>query len=145
MLIVALVLIDQILKYFIKEKMMQKVLIPGFLSIFYTRNTGTVFGAIPNSNTLWIIVATLMLIAILCIIIRKQKKQKYGLKLKMWKIIFAGGISNLFDRIYRGFVIDYISIKYIGVCNLADFCIVIGVVILIIEEIKEVFNEDERN
>ena len=59
-------------------------------------------------------------------------------------LIIAGGIGNLIDRIFRGFVIDYIDInpliKY-PMFNIADICIVIGcvtiVVNLIINTIKE--------
>ena len=54
------------------------------------------------------------------------------------KIILAGGISNIIDRICRGFVIDYISIRFLGVCNLADFCIVFGVILLAFNELKTI-------
>ena len=51
-------------------------------------------------------------------------------------IILAGAIGNFIDRIYRGFVIDFIDI-YIGkfhwpAFNIADSCITVGFVIMMI-------------
>ena len=62
-------------------------------------------------------------------------KEYFGLTL-----ILAGGTSNFLDRIFRGYVIDYIDINELisfPMFNLADICIVIGVLfILIINLIK---------
>ncbi|MBU1778489.1 signal peptidase II, partial [Patescibacteria group bacterium] len=44
----------------------------------------------------------------------------------MFFIIF-GAISNLTDRLEYGYVIDYFSLKYFTIFNLADVMIVIGV------------------
>jgi len=46
-------------------------------------------------------------------------------------LIFAGAISNLFDRIFLGFVRDYLRIWFFPVFNLADIMIFMGVIILI--------------
>ena len=44
-------------------------------------------------------------------------------------LILGGGISNLIDRVFRGYVLDYIDISPIfkfPVFNLADFIIIVG-------------------
>lgn len=49
-------------------------------------------------------------------------------------LIIAGGIGNLIDRIFRGFVIDYIDITQIidyPVFNFADILVVVGVILII--------------
>ena len=44
----------------------------------------------------------------------------------------AGAAGNLIDRIYRGFVTDFISVGRFPVFNVADSCITMGVVVLLI-------------
>ena len=59
-------------------------------------------------------------------------------------MILGGGISNLIDRLFRGFVIDYLDINYLfkyPIFNLADICIVIGVFLIIMSLF---FNKQER-
>ena len=39
---------------------------------------------------------------------------------------FAGGVSNIIDRLFRGSVLEFISIGNFPVFNIADVCIFIG-------------------
>jgi signal peptidase II len=46
-------------------------------------------------------------------------------------LIIGGGIGNLIDRVAYGYVVDYLSLTFFRpVCNFADYCIVIGVILL---------------
>ena len=48
-------------------------------------------------------------------------------------VIIGGGIGNLIDRIFYGYVIDYISLSFFPpVCNFADYCITVGTVLLMV-------------
>ena len=44
----------------------------------------------------------------------------------------AGAAGNLIDRLYRGFVTDFISVGRFPVFNVADSCITMGVVVLLV-------------
>lgn len=63
-------------------------------------------------------------------------------------MIVSGGIGNLIDRIFRGFVVDYIdinpSIKY-PMFNLADILIVIGCIIFAINIIRTNTKQEKIN
>ena len=55
-------------------------------------------------------------------------------------MIVSGGTSNLIDRIFRGYVVDYIDINQIfnyPIFNIADISVVLGVILLIIYLIIE--------
>ncbi len=51
-----------------------------------------------------------------------------------WALIFAGAFSNVVERLVLGYVRDFIYISFFrwtGVYNLADFFIILGVIILL--------------
>ena len=47
--------------------------------------------------------------------------------------VVGGGLGNLFDRIFRGFVVDYIDLRFLhfAVFNFADICVSLGSAVLI--------------
>ena len=48
-------------------------------------------------------------------------------------ILIGGGIGNLIDRVFYGFVVDYLSVSFFSpVCNFADYCITVGTILLIV-------------
>ena len=80
-----------------------------------------------NAISLTIIITIALVILVL--------KNKYNSKLfnTSMFLIIGGGIANLIDRIFLGYVIDYLSISFFPpVCNFADYCISIGAVLLVI-------------
>lgn len=48
-----------------------------------------------------------------------------------WTLILAGGVSNIVERIFLGYVVDWIYI-YTGIFNLADIYIILGVILLLL-------------
>ncbi len=130
------VIVDQILKLIIFNTIGasgQTInLIPGILQLTYVENTGAAFGFF-NARLFLIIFDILIMFFIIKILLDKKyplnDKAKTGLSL-----IISGGIGNLIDRIFRGFVIDYIDITQIidyPVFNFADILVVAGVILII--------------
>lgn len=59
-------------------------------------------------------------------------------------LVLGGGIGNLIDRIFRGYVIDYIDVNNLlkfPVFNIADIFVVVGIAIIIIY----LFLEETKN
>ena len=64
-------------------------------------------------------------------------------------LIISGALGNLIDRVFRGYVVDFISFilfnKEMAIFNVADAFITIGVVILLIYIFKEGKYERSNN
>lgn len=144
-MVICLIFIDQIVKFSIIKNLYNssKIILNGILNLTYVENTGGVFGIGKNCTMIFIITNIIVLTLITTfVVLRKNQVSIYGLI--GFALILAGGIGNLFDRLFRGFVVDYIDfsplIKY-PVFNIADVCIVVGSFIiginLIVDLIKE--------
>ena len=94
------------------------------------RNTGSAFGMFQNMNTIIMILATLVSIAILYYfpkVSREEKFLRFALSLQL-----GGAVGNLIDRIRQGFVTDFVSVGTFPVFNVADASISCGVAILLL-------------
>ncbi len=94
-----------------------------------SKNTGIAFG-IPVPQLL-LIVLTVALLGVLVYFIRKELNLKKHLAQVLTAAVLAGGISNLVDRLYHGYVIDFIAVSYWPTFNLADIYITAGILLLI--------------
>lgn len=61
---------------------------------------------------------------------KKEIKEKNFFILLALTFVLAGGASNLFDRLSRGYVIDYLYLYPMSYFNLADIAILAGVIML---------------
>ncbi len=98
-----------------------------FLSLKYVENTWIAFSTqIPGLKYLTII----LIIAIFYyyFLERKKEKKKKLFDLSFW-LILAWAIWNWIERIFDSRVIDFISVKYFSVFNLADSFITIWAII----------------
>lgn len=136
MLIVFLIIIDQITKYLANVYKPSFNILGDYFKLQYIENTGTIFGLFENSN--YIFVALAIILCAIIIFYMKKNIEKNSIKEKAFMLILAGGIGNLIDRILRGFVVDFISLKWVGIFNFSDMYIVFGVIIIIFVELQEV-------
>lgn len=109
-LIIVLIILDQITKYFLST----------------VTNTGAAFGILKGYNILLLIIN---LIALVVCIFYHTKEKKLRLPLIF---LISGIIGNLIDRIFLGYVRDFINLKFWPVFNLADSFNVVGIILLII-------------
>lgn len=143
MIIVLLIIIDQLSKWFANMYKPSFDVIGDFLQIQYTENTGTIFGLMQNTNAIFIVLGI-----VLCVFIgiyMKYKVPRESTIEKCFILILAGGVGNIIDRIFRGFVVDFISLKWVGIFNFADSYIVLGVLFIIFMEIREIFKDGEAD
>ena len=130
MIVILLIILDQASKFYVLETVGKEIknIIPNVLNFSYVENRGGAFGIGQNSTMMFVLVN----IIILGIIIRFMILQKERIDKKTQitlSTILAGGISNLIDRIFRGFVLDFIDLSPLisfPVFNIADSLIVLG-------------------
>lgn len=113
-------------KFFIKNPNFSKDFL--FFDFVLTKNKGIAFG-IPFCHFLLNIITILFIAVIIFFILFKEKKFEF--KILLFLILLAA-ISNFIDRLFYGAVIDYISIPYFAVLNIADIMLTIGFVAIII-------------
>ena len=124
MLIIILILIDQILKLVI-IKTGNISIIDGILNFNITENTKGTYG-VNNNSTIMYVLTNFVIIVIAYKFITSQN-QFVDKKTKIFlSLIIAGGISNCIDRIFRGYVVEFIQIMKLPIFNIADLCILIG-------------------
>ncbi|MFQ5895727.1 MAG: signal peptidase II [Nitrospinota bacterium] len=115
-------------------------LIPGFLSLTHVRNTGTAFGLLAGTKSLWLrlffIVVTVAALLLVFLLYRSLKPGR-PISLVALPLVFGGGLGNLVDRVLWGEVVDFVDIYYgrwhWPAFNLADSCITVGVTLLVME------------
>ncbi|MGN1458004.1 MAG: signal peptidase II [Acutalibacteraceae bacterium] len=129
-----IVIIDQIIKYFVLEFLApvgSVTVIDNLFSLVYVENRGAAFGIFQNQVWIFALITVLMIAVFVYILVSGKIKGKLFTTSAI--LIIGGGIGNLIDRIFRGFVVDYLSVSFFPpVCNFADYCITIGAVLFII-------------
>ena len=139
---ILLIILDQVIKLIVDSNLAlgESInIISNFFSITYVRNTGAAFSILNGSRLFLIIIAVIALYFIYQILIKNQNLSKLNIMIN--SLLISGIIGNMFDRIVREYVIDYLDFNLFGysfpIFNLADICIVIGCFLLIITTIKE--------
>lgn len=124
--------IDMGTKYWAYNYLREVGSIPVIENIFhltYVENRGAAFGILQDQRWIFIVATILTLIFILWYL-RQMEPEIKLLKIGL-NLIFVGAIGNLIDRIYLGFVIDFIDFRVWPVWNVADMAIVVGTIITI--------------
>lgn len=142
-----LILFDQIIKWIIENTMNlhDSFAALGFLRITYLQNYGAAFSILSGQKIILIIITLLIISFLIVFFIKKQIKDLlYVVSIVM---VTAGGIGNLIDRIFRGYVVDYFDVTIwpfddFAIFNFADCLVVVGIIIF---AIKFIINEFVHN
>jgi signal peptidase II len=115
-------------------------IIPGFFRLTHTENTGAAFSLFADSPAPW---KTTLLIAfsgialvVVSVLLWKNHHAHMATGIGL-SLIMGGALGNLWDRLARGRVVDFLLFYYKRyqwpVFNLADSAIVIGAGLLVLE------------
>jgi signal peptidase II len=138
---VLVLILDQIskslvLRCFLEPGKIYRELIPGFFSLVHFRNTGAAWGIMSDHTWLLSLVSLLALVGII-VFFRHLTESRLPLALAYG--ILTGGIAgNLYDRLLRGFVVDFLFFYFRDyeyswpAFNVADMAITCSVTFMVI-------------
>ncbi len=132
-----IVLIDQFTKYLILYN--KKLFINKDFLLFkldFVKNYGAAFNIFSGSRIFLSLISIFFSIILIYLIFRKNTLLPFNLY--SYSFILGGTIGNGIDRIYKGFVVDFINLNIINfpVFNLADISINIGFIFLLFNIFK---------
>ncbi|MEO2074975.1 MAG: signal peptidase II [Bacillus sp. (in: firmicutes)] len=143
------ILLDQITKWLIVSKMNLGDSIPIIDNILYItshRNRGAAWGILQGQMWLFYVITIIVIIAIMYYI-HKAARGKWLLGVSL-ALMLGGAIGNFIDRVVRKEVVDFIH-TYIftynfPVFNIADSALVVGVIVLMIQMLREERESKEK-
>lgn len=116
----------------------ESIRLSNFFSISYARNTGAAFSILEGQRWLLAVVAVVISLFIIYMLYkngRNKKLENFSLAL-----ILGGALGNLFDRLYHGFVIDFLDVNFgtwhYPTFNLADCAICVGIAFFILSSFR---------
>lgn len=136
--------LDRLTKYWATKVLMDNEgisIIKGFFDFSYLENTGAAFGML-SGKLIFLTLIPIVVLVFLAYKYYKTKTKNVLLKLS-GGMIAAGALGNLYDRIFYGYVVDFISVHYKNLYyfptfNVADMSITIGTFLIIIYVLKYV-------
>lgn len=148
--IIIIFILDQISKLIVMKSLNlnESVKIIGnFFKLTYTHNNGAAFG-IFGGKIIFILIISLIILGYLLYELFKNKKNSIYMNISLVMII-GGLLGNLLDRIYFGYVrdfIDFIIFNYDApIFNIGDIFIVLGAILFFISVLLEEKNENKNN
>ena len=129
---VLILFIDQLTKSLIidmKESVQSYKLI--LFNLDYVKNYGAAFNIFSGSRIFLSLISIFFSILLIYLILRKNNLNSFDLF--SYSFILGGTVGNGIDRIYHGFVVDFINLNIINfpVFNIADISINIGFIFLL--------------
>ena len=99
------------------------------IRLAYVTNSGSAFGLFQNA-TLFLTIASIIGICFLIYLYYYKANSKPILRFALGLMV-GGALGNLFDRVYQGYVVDFIGVWWWPWFNIADSSVSIGTFILV--------------
>ena len=113
-----------------------------FLDLTHIHNFGISFGLFSGLISPWILIILGLLVVAFIFYLMKSASDMF----EEWSllIIISGALSNIIDRIFNGYVIDFIYFHYKDffwpAFNFADIYITIGIIMIVINILRKINN-----
>ena len=128
----SILFLDQLTKFLATKSLSLNQSVPiikGILHLTLIHNRGAAFGILKNQIPFFIFTSILAIILIYFNLKDVYHKRYYVYNLSL-SLILAGALGNLIDRLFLGYVIDFLDFRIWPVFNIADSAITIGAILL---------------
>ncbi len=146
LIIIGIFALDRFVKYLVSSGMYVGESIPIIDQIFhitYIRNQGAAFSLLEGQK--WILIGLPIVVMVVGIILLLVKRKVWHPMLNTSiAFICAGGIGNLIDRAFLGYVVDMFDFRVFPVFNVADIFVCIGCGLLLLYVLVFDRNKDEN-
>lgn len=146
-IIIGGIIIDQITKALASAFLKPIYTLPIIEDIFhftYRENTGMAFGMLKEHRWVFMLVSTILIIGMgIYLYGMKSENRLYDVSLSL---ILSGGVGNMIDRIFLGYVVDFIDCRFINfaVFNGADSFVCVGAGLLMLALIRDLIKEFKK-
>ncbi|MBI5629997.1 MAG: signal peptidase II [Elusimicrobia bacterium] len=126
--VVLLFLADRLTKYWALHVLKAQYSLPvlPFFHLTYIENTGAAFGVGNGKNlNFFFIVLTSILTGFLFYMHKAWARKNAWVAVGL-VLVTAGALGNLYDRVFYGYVVDFLDFRVWPVFNLADSCVTVG-------------------
>ena len=152
-LAIVVVIFDQLTKYIASDSLEMHVPIAVMPMFNWTlmHNPGAAFSFLANESgwQRWFFAVIAVVVSVVITLWLKRLEQHEKWQAIALALILGGAVGNVIDRIWLGYVVDFIQIYYQQwywpAFNIADSAISIGVVMIIIDSIREYRAERKVN
>lgn len=138
------IILDQLTKLWASSALSygEPVAVVPFFNLTLMHNTGAAFSFLSDAGgwQRWFFaLVALVISAVILVWLKRLPSEKVLLALAL-ALVLGGALGNVWDRIYLGYVVDFIDVYYQNLhwpaFNLADSAIFIGAVLLIIDSLR---------
>lgn len=139
LLVATLVAVDQLVKHWVTTTIAlgaSHVVIPGVLALTDLHNDGAAWSILQGQQWFFTIISVVAIAVVGYLMVRWRHQPALMVGLAL---ILAGTLGNFIDRLANGYVVDMFEVLFVNfpVFNVADSCLTIGVLVLIIAILRE--------
>lgn len=133
LIIIAGIVLDRITKIYAVKHFISNPHSGSLINLTYLENRGAAFGILQDKRILFVILTIAIVLYLLYYFITNLKSNPLVLNIA-FSLIISGALGNFYDRLFQGYVVDFIEFAFVDfpVFNIADILVTVGCGLLII-------------
>lgn len=132
------VFVDQVTKYWASMSLRGNnvEIVSTYLMFHLVKNPGIAFG-MPVHGVLLLVFTGTLITGLLWYLFRHFRELS-TLERAGYACIISGALGNAYDRFVHGAVVDFVSLKYFAIFNVADIVISVGALLIILTQYQKI-------